>query len=79
LFGIDVLQPLQDMVCLYKNSIHKDDKQKEIDTCSKFISDYKETSSTIRIFNKPLNEYRWMVNKRTVIQSEDNTNGDTNV
>lgn len=73
LFGIDISNPLEDMINLYINSIHKDDKQKEIDTCSKFISDYKETNSTIRIFNKPLNDYRWITNKRTVIQSEDNT------
>lgn len=73
LFGIDISNPLQDMISLYINSIHKDDKQKEIDICSKFISDYKETNSTIRIFNKPLNDYRWVTNKRTVIQSEDNT------
>ena len=35
--------------------------------------DYIETNSTIRIFNKSLNEYRWMTNKRTFIKSEDNT------
>lgn len=72
-FGLETSKPLNNISVLYANSIHKDDKQSEIDICSRFMIDYKETSSTIRIFNKSLNEYRWMTNKRTFIKSEDNT------
>jgi signal transduction histidine kinase/DNA-binding response OmpR family regulator len=73
IFGLETSKPLNDISCLYINSVHKDDRQLEIDICSKFMIDYKETSSTIRIFNKNLNEYRWMTNKRTFIKSEDDT------
>ena len=73
IFGLETSQSLDDISSLYINSIHNDDKKSEIDVCCKFMSDYKETNSTIRIFNKSLNEYRWMTNKRTFIKCEDNT------
>jgi signal transduction histidine kinase/DNA-binding response OmpR family regulator len=73
LFGLNTNQKLDDITSIYVESIHKDDKQNEIETCLKFMSDYQECNSTIRIFNKQLNEYRWMTNRRTVVYPDEET------
>lgn len=74
LFGIDILTSLDDVTSIYIQSIHKEDCEIEMQTCMDFMTDFKERNTTIRIFNKQLNEYRWMTNKRTVVYSdEDNT------
>ena len=74
LLGLNSNQKLDDITSLYIESIHKDDKQMEIDTCLKFMTDYQECHSTIRIFNKQLNEYRWMTNRRTVVYPDEQSN-----
>jgi signal transduction histidine kinase/CheY-like chemotaxis protein len=65
------LLSLNDVSSIYLNAVHKDEQQCEIDTCRKFLSDLVECNTTIRIFNKQLSEYRWMINKRTVVKSDD--------
>jgi signal transduction histidine kinase/DNA-binding response OmpR family regulator len=71
LFGIDISKSLDDVTSIYTKSIHREDCEVEIKTCMDFMTDFKERHTTIRIFNKQLNEYRWMTNKRTVVRSED--------
>lgn len=76
LLGLDISKPLHDISSTYINAVHKDDRQNEIDTCSKFLSDLNECNTTIRIFNKQFNEYRWMTNKRTVVKSQNTIESD---
>lgn len=61
---------LENLKKIYLNQIHIDDREHELNMCQKFSNDYIETTSTFRIFNKLLNEYRWVTNKRTLIKSE---------
>jgi signal transduction histidine kinase/DNA-binding response OmpR family regulator len=72
LFGLDNLtsHSLDNLKNLYINQIHIDDRQQEIIICQQFKNDNQEVTSTFRIFNKYLNEYRWVTNKRTVINHE---------
>lgn len=56
---------------VYINAIHHEDRTSEMDTCSKFLNDHAECETTIRLFNKRLNAYRWMTNRRTVVRSDD--------
>lgn len=74
LLGLDISKPLDDISSIYVNAVHKDDRQNEIDTCYNFMSSLNECNTTIRIFNKQLNEYRWMTNKRTVVKSHNTIN-----
>jgi len=59
------------MDTLYMNAIHQDDKENEMDVCCNFTKTKMECQTTVQIFNKSLNEYRWMINKRTFIKSEE--------
>ena len=69
LLGISSNVSLDDISNLYINAIHTEDQQTEKDACNKFMSDHIECHTTIRIFNKTLNQYRWMTNKRTLVTS----------
>lgn len=51
--------------------IHPDDKNVELNTCANFLENKLECQSTFRIFNKGLNEYRWVTNKRTFIKNKE--------
>ena len=61
---------LYNMKSVYINSVYHEDIKKELELCNDFLLNYKECESTVRIFNKQSNEYRWMTNKRTCIYSE---------
>jgi len=61
---------LSNMKSIYINSVHPEDIKKELEICNDFLLNYKECESTVRIFNKQFNDYRWMINKRTCIYSE---------
>jgi signal transduction histidine kinase/DNA-binding response OmpR family regulator len=65
----------KDIRNIYINSIHLDDRENERNVCTKFLNDYIECESTVRIFNTRLNQYRWMTNKRTLIRNDDSSNG----
>ena len=67
LFGIIDIEKLLD---IYREHIHPDDLENEINVCEKFLIDQCESNSTLRIFNNELNDYRWMSNKRTFISSD---------
>ena len=58
------------MKSIYINSVHPEDIKRELEICNDFLLNYKECESTVRIFNKQFNDYRWMINKRTCIYSE---------
>jgi len=51
--------------------IHPDDKKQEMEICKNFLENKGECQSTFRIFNKGLNEYRWVTNKRTFIKNKE--------
>ena len=61
---------LSNMKSIYINSVYHEDIKKELEICNDFLLNYKERESTVRIFNKHFNEFRWMMNKRTCIYSE---------
>lgn len=64
---------------VYIESIHADDRQSEMEVCRQFMSDKLECETTIRLFNKGLNMYRWMTNRRTIVRShESNGSCDSN-
>lgn len=65
------IKTLDDIVLFYIESIHTEDREIEKDACNTFLSSLQESNTTIRIFNKRLNEYRWITNKRTVIRTDD--------
>ena len=71
LFGLEVPYNFENMDTLYMNAIHQDDKENEMDVCCNFTKTKMECQTTVQIFNKSLNEYRWMINKRTFIKSEE--------
>ena len=51
--------------------IHPDYKKEEMEICKNFLEKREECQSTFRIFNKGLNEYRWVTNKRTFIKNKE--------
>jgi len=55
----------------WMKAIHKDDMNGELEASREFLHNYKECSSTLRVFNNQLKEYRWHTNKRTIIRSKD--------
>jgi signal transduction histidine kinase/DNA-binding response OmpR family regulator len=71
LFGLKSPYNLENMDTLYMNAIHEDHKENERVVCCNFIKTNTECQTTMQIFNKSLNEYRWMINKGTFIKSED--------
>jgi signal transduction histidine kinase/DNA-binding response OmpR family regulator len=71
LFGLKSPYNLENMDTLYMNAIHEDHRENERAVCCNFIKTNMECQTTMQIFNKSLNEYRWMINKRTFIKSED--------
>lgn len=62
------------MLTIYRASVHNDDRTNEIERCNEFFDNGIDNQSTIRIYNQKLREYRWMMNKRSVIKDLDNTN-----
>lgn len=71
LFGLEAPYNLDNIDTLYMNSVHKDHKENEREICLNFMKTNEECQTNVQIFNKRLNEYRWMINKRTFIKSED--------
>lgn len=71
LLGLDPYKQ-EDISKIYLDSIHIDDRESEIKTCISFMENHKECHSTFRIFNKKLDEYRWVTNKRNIVYSDDN-------
>ena len=71
LFGIKAPYNFENMDALYMNAIREDHRENERKVCCNFKKTNMECQTTVQIFNKSLNEYRWMINKRTFINSED--------
>ena len=71
LFGIKAPYNFENMDALYMNAIREDHRETEREVCCNFRKTNTECQTTVQIFNKSLNEYRWMINKRTFINSED--------
>lgn len=71
LFGIKAPYNFENMDVLYMNAIREDHRETEREVCCNFRKTNTECQTTVQIFNKSLNEYRWMINKRTFINSED--------
>ena len=71
LFGIKAPYNFENMDALYMNAIREDHRENEREVCCNFRKTNTECQTTVQIFNKSLNEYRWMINKRTFINSED--------
>jgi len=55
----------------YMSAIHKDDMQCELDICRNFLHNYTESSNVVRIYNNLQKDYRWYMNKRTIIRSRE--------
>lgn len=55
----------------WMKAIHNDDINGELEASRDFLHSYKECSSTLRLYNNQLKEYRWHTNKRTIIRSKD--------
>lgn len=62
------------MLTIYRASVHNDDRINEIERCNDFFENDVDNHSTIRIYNQKLREYRWVMNKRSVIKNLDNKN-----
>jgi len=71
LFGIKAPYNFENVDTLYMNAIREDHRENERSVCCNFMKTNMECQTTVQIFNKSLNEYRWMINKRTFINSED--------
>jgi len=71
LVGLDPPYTFENMDSLYMNAVHEDHRKNETEVCSNFLKTNIECQTTVQIFNKCLDEYRWMINKRTFIKSED--------
>lgn len=69
IFGLNVLKDTNINFCqLFKESIHKDDVQKELNICNNFLSSLQNTESISKIYNKQKSEYRFVLIKRIFLK-----------
>lgn len=57
------------ILTIYRASIHNDDREEEIKICNDFFDNQNEHQTTIRLYNQKLREYRWIINKRSIIKN----------
>jgi signal transduction histidine kinase/response regulator RpfG family c-di-GMP phosphodiesterase len=68
---INIFENITDNFChTFLNLVHKDDYEKENNLCQNFFLHNTNDESTFRMFNSQFKEYRWMINKRTVIHGK---------
>ena len=69
IFGLNFLKDININFCkLFKESIHKDDIQKELNICDNFLFSLQNTESISRIYNKQKSEYRYTLIKRVFLK-----------
>lgn len=49
--------------------IHQDERQKEVELANQFFHYHSESESFFQLYNKSLGEYRWMNNKRILLEN----------
>ena len=69
IFGLNLLKNTNINFCqLFKESIHKDDVQKELNICDNFLFSLQNTESISKIYNKQKSEYRYILIKRVFLK-----------
>ena len=69
IFGLNLLKNTNINFCqLFKESIHKDDLQKELNICDNFLFSLQNTESISKIYNKQKSEYRYILIKRVFLK-----------
>ena len=69
----------KDIQTPYIQNIHPDDLEAEKQACHKFLQEHIESETTLRLYNKCKDEYRWMKNKRLLLKNTNKINNNTEV
>jgi signal transduction histidine kinase/CheY-like chemotaxis protein len=69
IFGLNLLKNTNINFCqLFKESIHKDDLEKELNICDNFLFSLQNTESISRLYNKQKSDYRYVLIKRVFLK-----------
>lgn len=69
LFGLNTINNKNINFCqLFKQSIHQDDVNKELNICNNFLFSLQTTESISRLYNKQKSEYRFILIKRIFLK-----------